>query len=130
MNDDAAVSSVIARAAHTADSAPDLADYLRLWTPDAEWRFGDTVLVGHDAMREAAEARRTAGRAGPGTNSRHVITTVATAVDGDAAVVESYWLFFVNTDQAPTIDSMGAYRDELVRSADSWRIARRTITPG
>lgn len=130
MNDDAAVRNVVARAAHTADSAPDLNDYLQLWTPDAEWMFGETVVVGHDALRAAAEARRTAGRAGPGTHSRHVITTVASTVDGDAAVVESYWLFFVDTDKAPSVDSMGAYRDELVQTDDGWRIARRIITAG
>ena len=128
--DGEAIRSVIARLAHTADSAADLADYTRLFTENATWAFGDVVLTGRAALDEAARGRRASGLAGPGTSSRHVISTTAVELDGDRAIARSYWQFYVDTATAPRLDSMGAYVDHLVRTPDGWQVDRRDITPG
>ena len=47
------------------------------------------VRVGHDEIREGAVERRASGTAGPGSHSRHVITTSAVSVAGDQATAEA-----------------------------------------
>ncbi len=53
---------------------------------------------GVEAIEEGVRERRAGGVQGPGTSSRHVITTVAVSLDSDVeASSTAYWLFFRDT---------------------------------
>ena len=68
---------------------------------------------------------------GPGSNTRHVITTVSVELGGeDDATADSYFLFYQNTTTAPTLFNMGHYHDTFARQGEVWRLARRDITLG
>jgi len=128
-SDELAVRNVIARLALLADDG-DLDDYVALYTEDAEWAMPDAPRRGRADIRAGADARRAAGTTGPGSASRHVVTTTAVTVDGDRAVADSVWMFLVDTVRSPAIGGVGTYHDELVRTAAGWQVARRLITVG
>jgi 3-phenylpropionate/cinnamic acid dioxygenase small subunit len=137
-DDDVQIRTVLARIAQLADSG-DLDEYLSLFTEDAVWGMPDNPSVGmlanekrgHAEIRAGAEERRASGLQGPGTNSRHVLTTIAVDVESDdRATVRSYFLFLVDTTTTPSVRTAGQYDDVLVRTADGWKLSRRTITPG
>lgn len=128
--DELAIRNVLARVAHCSD-AGDLADYGALFTEDARWEMpGVPVKRGRAEIVAAGAARRAEGVTGPGSHSRHLISTVSVAVEGDRAVAESYWQFFVDTATAPVLRSMGAYRDTFRRTGRGWLLAERLITAG
>jgi 3-phenylpropionate/cinnamic acid dioxygenase small subunit len=78
-----------------------------------------------------AKERRAVGTTGPGSNTRHVISTLAVHLDGtDVASSDSYWLFYGNTTTTPAVSLMGHYHDTLQRTAQGWKLARREITFG
>ncbi|HEU5309489.1 MAG TPA: nuclear transport factor 2 family protein [Acidimicrobiia bacterium] len=138
VNADAEIRTVLARIAQLADGG-DLDEYLTLFTEDAVWAMPDNPSVGmlanekrgHAEIRAGAEERRASGLQGPGTQSRHVLTTVAVDLQSDdRATVRSYFLFVVDTTTTPSIRTMGQYDDVLVRAADGWKLAHRTITVG
>lgn len=54
---------------------------------------------------------------------RHHITNPLIEVDGDNATARSY--FAVTSDNGP--DHSGTYSDRLVRTAQGWRFAHRTV---
>ena len=94
-------------------------------------RHGGQRAPGHAEIRAGAEERRASGLQGPGTNSRHVLTTIAVDLESDdRATVRSYFLFFGPPRRsrccAPWVStttcSCGAQR--------GWQLAHRTITPG
>ena len=58
------------------------------------------------------------------------MTTTAVTVDGDHAIADSYWQFYVDTATAPRLQLMGTYHDDLVRTPAGWKLARRQITIG
>lgn len=128
--DELEIRNVLARVAQGSDTG-DLTAYGELFTEDARWEMpGVPVKSGRAEIVAAGAARRAEGVTGPGSHSRHLITTVAVAVTGDEAVAESYWQFFTGTATAPTLRSMGAYRDTFRRTAHGWKLAERLITPG
>jgi 3-phenylpropionate/cinnamic acid dioxygenase small subunit len=131
--DDLAIRNLVARLAHLADmSGPDeLDEYVGLFTEDATWGMPDNQRTGRADILDAARERRLSGQQGPGTNSRHVITTQAVRFDGaDSAVSEAYFLFVADTTTTPTIRFIGHYHDLLRREGGTWKLARREITPG
>jgi uncharacterized protein (TIGR02246 family) len=128
-DDELAVRNVVARVALYADG-PDVDAYVDLFTPDAVWEMPGAPRKGHAEIRAGSEERRAAGQIGPGSNTRHVVSTIAVTVDGERAVADSYWQFYVDTAAAPRLQLMGVYHDELVRVASEWKLARRQITIG
>jgi uncharacterized protein (TIGR02246 family) len=125
-----AIRNVIARIAILADQG-DLDEYADQFTEDSVWAFPGAPRHGRADIRAGAEARRADGITGPGTATRHVITTVTVRVDRpDVAVADSYFVFLQNTQTAPTIFNMGVYHDSFVLDGDVWRLARREITMG
>ncbi len=131
--DDLAIRNLVARLAHLADMAApeELDEYVALFTEDAAWELPGNERRGHDDILEGARQRRGAGTQGPGTNTRHVITTQTVHFDGaDTAVSDAYFLFVADTTTTPVIRSMGHYHDLLRRDGGVWRLARRQITPG
>jgi hypothetical protein len=138
--DELEIRNLVARLAHGADMGDLETDYLPLFTEDATWRFPGgadraaeaATVSGREAILADRRRRRASGFQGPGTNTRHVNTTLAVRVDGsDTAQAESYWLFIGDTNGGnPQVRGVGHYHDVFRRTADGWKLARRTITPG
>jgi 3-phenylpropionate/cinnamic acid dioxygenase small subunit len=138
MGADAEIRTVLARIAQLADTG-DLAEYLTLFTDDAVWAMPDNPAVGmkanakhgHAEILAGAQERRASGLQGPGTHSRHVLTTIAIDVEGeDRATARSYFMFFGSTSTTPTLRTMGQYDDVLIKGERGWQLAHRTITVG
>ncbi len=124
------IRNLIARIALLADQG-DLDEYVDQFTEDAVWAFPTGPRQGRDDIRAGAEERRAGGVTGPGSNTRHVITTVSVALgEEDDATADSYFLFYQNTTTAPTLFNMGHYHDTFARQGEVWRLARRDITLG
>jgi uncharacterized protein (TIGR02246 family) len=128
-DDELAVRNLVARVAQYADD-PDVDAYVALFTPDAVWDMPGAPRRGHAEIRAGSLERRKAGQTGPGSNTRHVVSTVAVRVDGDSAFADSVWQFYVDTASAPRLQLMGTYRDECRRVGDEWKLAHREITLG
>jgi uncharacterized protein (TIGR02246 family) len=124
--DELAVRNVIARVAQRADGG-DVDAYVDLFTPDASWEMPGAPRRGHADIREGSLARRAAGDTGPGSNTRHVVTTTAVCVTGDDAEADSYWLFYADTATQPRVALMGTYHDTFVRTNAGWKLDRRQI---
>jgi 3-phenylpropionate/cinnamic acid dioxygenase small subunit len=129
--DELAIRNIVARLAQLADMG-DLDDYLKLWTEDASWEMpGAPARKGHADILQGAKERRANGMQGPGTSTRHVVTTLSVQLDGaDAATADSYFLYVADTTTSPRLGSVGHYHDTFRGSTDGWRMARRQITFG
>jgi 3-phenylpropionate/cinnamic acid dioxygenase small subunit len=127
--DDLAVRSLIARIAQLADDG-DLGDYVECFSPDARWEMPGSPRRGRVDIRTGAEARRAEGQTGPGSATRHLVSTMAVTVDGASARATSYWQYFTDTVDAPTLRLMGRYDDELIKVDDRWYLDRRLVTIG
>ena len=124
MGDRAAVIDTVNRYATALDSR-DWALLDEVFTPDAVGDFGAGSLVGRDALRDLM--RRTVGRGGP---SQHLLGNHRVEIDGDAArCVCQVRAFQTGTGPAAgrSYELLGEYRDQLVRTPDGWRIARRVM---
>jgi uncharacterized protein (TIGR02246 family) len=131
--DELEIRNLVADLAHMADMASegDLSEYIGRFTEDACWEMSGNQVRGRDNILTAARQRRASGTQGPGTNSRHVITTQSVRVDGgDTATGEAYFLFMGDTDTAPRVKGMGHYRDRFQRTSEGWQLEHRTITFG
>ena len=103
----------------------------RLFTEDAEWLMPEGPRRGRADILAGATARREAGGVGPGSNSRHMITSLAVEFAGpDEAVADSYFLYVAETHETPQIQLVGYYHDTLRRTPEGWLMARREITFG
>jgi 3-phenylpropionate/cinnamic acid dioxygenase small subunit len=98
------------------------------FSDDVHADYGDiAVWDGVDAITDWMAATH---RDMPATN--HMITNVAidVAEAGDTAHASSYVhaVLVVTPDRAHSVDAVGRYDDELVRTVDGWRIRQRTFT--
>jgi len=60
----------------------------------------------------------------------HRLTNHAITVDGDSATARTYVDgLIMAADSTSGVNAIGFYDDELVRTADGWRIIRRRFTP-
>ena len=129
--DDLAIRNMIARIAHIADHGDDLVAYLACFTEDAEWNFPIGARKGHDDILAGAVDRRASGTTGPGSNSRHILTTIDVRADGtDTVASDSYFVFLVETNVAPRIFNCGHYSDTWVRTPNGWKLRVRNIVLG
>lgn len=128
ISDDLEIRNLLARLAHLADDG-DLDEYLQLYAEDAIWEgaAGFGRQEGHAAILAGARERRSSGTTGPGTHSRHILTTIDVEVDGDHARSKSCFLFYTGTDASPSLQVMGVYEDEHRRTPQGWRLARRSV---
>lgn len=97
-----------------------------VFTDDCELDYGE---IG--TWRGADEVTGFMDRAhAPAGHTLHRITNVATTVDGDTARARAYIDgLIMSADNSSGVSAVGFYDDELVRTADGWRIARRRFTP-
>lgn len=124
------IRNLIARVAQLADHG-DLEEYASLFTEDGAWEFPGGPRRGRADILAGARERRRDKVTGPGSGTRHVITTLAVQVtSGTAATADSYWLFWRDTATSPALVNMGHYHDVLRREDGAWRIARREIVLG
>jgi 3-phenylpropionate/cinnamic acid dioxygenase small subunit len=138
LSDQIEIRNLLATVAQLADDG-DLADYADCFTADAVWvppGSAGVELLGAERsgiadMVAGAQERRDAGIQGPGTNTRHVVSSMRVVADGpDRASGRTYWRYYGQTDATPQLLTMGHYDDEFARSAQGWRIAKRTIVRG
>ena len=127
--DQFAVRNLVARLSLNADVG-DIDAYMSSFATDAEWNMPGSPVRGYDAIRAGLIERRATGAVGPGSNTRHMVSTVIVDVDGDTAMSESTFQYFSDTNTNPTLRLVGAYRDVFVRTSAGWRLSKRDITFG
>jgi len=135
---DGEIRTVLARIAQLADNGA-LDEYVTLFAEDAVWAMPENPSMGmpasekrgRDEIRAGAEDRRASGVQGPGTETRHVLTTTAVTVESETrATARSYFQFYASTASQPVLRNMGQYDDVLVRGEHGWQLQHRTITFG
>lgn len=80
----------------------------------------------------AAIAKLCSGALGGLDASQHIITNEVIEVDGDRARARCYFQaqhVFTGAEGGDNFLVGGTYDDEIVRTADGWRIRHRTLTP-
>jgi len=75
------------------------------------------IVEGHDALRALP------AQAG-GRGMRHLLVNPVIDVTGDAAHGRAYIVVLLGSG----IGMVGSYDDELVRTADGWKLAKRVFT--
>lgn len=129
--DELAIRNVIARLAHLADDALGLDEYVALFTEDATWELPGAARTGRSDIAAGAVERRSEGLSGPGSGTKHVISTVAVRSDGsDVATATSYFEYYADTTTAPRVTHIGRYDDTFVREPGGWRLQRRAVRFG
>jgi uncharacterized protein (TIGR02246 family) len=132
------IHDLIARVAHAVDNG-DVDAYAECFTEAAQWRTEASVILGmpasvvdgRDAIVEGMQQRQRDGIQGPGTQSRHIVSTVSVTFDGaDDARVIAYWQYVTRTLQGPVLSAVGAYDNHVRREPDGWRIAVRILRQG
>jgi 3-phenylpropionate/cinnamic acid dioxygenase small subunit len=93
----------------------DSAAFSALFTADAVFSMPHEDIVGNAAITEWG--KHVAGTV-------HVVANPVVQLDGDRAEVRAYFL----TLQGVSISSTGTYRDDLTRTPDGWKFARREVT--
>jgi 3-phenylpropionate/cinnamic acid dioxygenase small subunit len=134
------IRNLVAKLAHLSDMDESLDEYLRCFTEDAVWEFpgedreglGPSTTVGLKAIEADRLERRADRFQGPGTNTRHVNTTLAVRVNSDAtaAEAESYWMLIGDTKGQLQLRLIGHYLDRFVPTESGWKVAFRRITIG
>jgi 3-phenylpropionate/cinnamic acid dioxygenase small subunit len=96
-----------------------------VFTDDCELDYGEIgTWQGVDAVTEFMDT--THAMAG---HTLHRLTNQAITLDGDKATARTYIdAVIMFGDNQSGVNAWGFYDDEIVRSADGWRIARRRFT--
>lgn len=98
----------------------------KVFLPDAVFTIGTKANVGIEAI-----IARCSGALGPLDDSQHLISSHQIVVTGDRATSRCYLQaqhVRRDTDGGPNFIIAGRYEDDLVRTADGWRIEKRTLT--
>ncbi len=96
-----------------------------VFTDDCELDYGQIgAWTGIDAVTEfMTQVHAMAG------HTLHRLTNQAITVDGDTAAARTYVdALIMAADNQSGVNGVGFYDDELVRTPDGWRIARRQFT--
>ncbi|WP_102142340.1 nuclear transport factor 2 family protein [Mycobacterium hubeiense] len=122
--DKAQITEVLIRYA-TGIDFKDWALFRTCWADDVDIDYGD---LGRHTNPDEFTTLMKQIHGGMGQTYHH-ISNMAVDVDGDHATARSYVhavLQAVPADSSSWIDALGHYDDELVRTPDGWRIAKRT----
>lgn len=130
-----AIQTLLARIAQLADTG-EIVEAVACYTPDGVWELADATglpletgaLRGHAEIEAGIRERQEKGVQGPGTHTRHDISTTVVSVDGDRATAASYFRFYREAHLTPVLAAMGRYDDVLLRTPGGWRLAHRVIT--
>ena len=132
------IQDLLARIAQLADDGT-VEEYLENFTADAVWESQPHPVTGMAAqlregvasIEEGVRERRAGGVQGPGTSSRHVITTIAVSLDSETeASSTAYWVFYRDTTTEPRLSGVGRYDDTHRYENGRWKLAHRRITVG
>ncbi|MFI5507696.1 nuclear transport factor 2 family protein [Mycobacterium sp. NPDC051804] len=95
-----------------------------VFTADADLDYGE---VGHwTGAAEVTEFMDVAHRGA--ANTLHRMSNQVVAVDGDAATARTYVDAMILGPDGSGVNAIGYYDDEAVRTAEGWRISKRTFT--
>jgi 3-phenylpropionate/cinnamic acid dioxygenase small subunit len=97
-----------------------------VFADDCDLDYGEIgTWRGVDAVTEfMQQAHAMAG------HTMHRLTNQVITVDGDKAAARTYIdAVIMAGDNQAGVNALGFYDDEIVRSADGWRITRRRFTP-
>ena len=96
-----------------------------VFTVDADLDYGE---VGH--WKSASEVIEFMDLAHAGAaNTMHRMSNQMVTVDGDAATARTYVDALILGPDGSGVNAIGFYDDELVRTAEGWRIYKRVFTP-
>lgn len=97
-----------------------------VFAPDCVLDYGQIgQWTGVDAVTDAMEAMH--AQAG---HTMHRMTNHAVTLAADRASARTYVdAYVMSADNAAGVNAVGIYDDELVRTAEGWRIQRRRFTP-
>ena len=132
------IRNLVARIAHLCDSG-DVDEYINLFTHDAVWTMPDNPQLGlpaderrgRDEIVAGVRTRQGLGMQGGGTNTQHVVTTLAVVVDGsERATAQSYWMYIDDTTTSPTLRCVGQYHDTFRCTHEGWKLERRSVVMG
>ena len=96
-----------------------------VFTDDCELDYGEIgAWKGVDAVAQFMEQVHA-----PAGHTMHRLSNQAITVDGDTAVARTYVdALIMLCDNSNGVNGIGFYDDEIVRTEDGWRIARRRYT--
>ena len=95
-----------------------------VFTADADLDYGE---VGHwTGAAEVTEFMDLAHRGA--ANTLHRMSNQVVAVDGNAATARTYVDALILGPDGSGVNAVGYYDDEVVRTADGWRISKRKFT--
>ncbi|MDP3676038.1 MAG: nuclear transport factor 2 family protein [Novosphingobium sp.] len=114
-----AIRDLLARYTYNGDRGR-VAELAACFAPDGVLEFPGTRAQGPAAIEQAL---RGGERDPQRTFVRHHITNPLIEVEGDAATARSY--FAVTSNNGP--DHSGTYDDQLIRTGQGWRFARRRV---
>jgi uncharacterized protein (TIGR02246 family) len=120
---DAAIRRLLARYCHCYDDGR-AEDFAALFTEDARFEVFGRATVGRDAIREEIGTRK------PGQAPGQHVTYNSVIEVGEGATNARAWtdfLYLRRDGDDYRINNAGRYHDRLVREADGWRFATRTI---
>lgn len=104
----------------------DWALFRTVFTDDCELDYGEIgAWKGVDAVAQFMEQVHA-----PAGHTMHRLSNQAITVDGDTAVARTYVdALIMIGDNSNGVNGIGFYDDEIIRTVDGWRIARRRFTP-
>lgn len=103
-----------------------LAKFAELFTEEGRWSSRNGEATGPAAIEQLL--RTLVPVPGPGTRRRHLTTNIVIAINGDKAVVRSYFMVVRDSETGPAIAVAGRYEDEVVRHAGQWLFKTRKLT--
>ncbi len=126
MSDRDDISAVLIRYA-TAIDTQDWPLFRTCFTDDVHADYGE-IGAWHD-VDGITEYMATTHAAMPATN--RMVTNMVVSVDGDHATAVTYVhaVLLVRREPEVSVDAVGKYEDELVRTADGWKISSRRFVP-
>lgn len=131
----AEITNLVARIAHRVDYGT-LEEYAALLAEDFVWEFPGnpnstippSIVQGRDANLAGSRERRAQGTQGPGSHTRHIISSTAVEPHPEAPKAATYLAFYGNTHEAPVLKMMGIWQDEYRRNdAGAWVLAHRRV---
>ena len=123
--DDAVAIQHLINTYHEAGSMGDYERMIATYAPDAVWEFTQSGnrFVGHAAIREAVLAFT-----GPLEYVAQINAPAVIMLNGDTASARSSIRESGKfAGRAEGVEVFGVYHDDLVRTADGWRFARRAF---
>ena len=120
---------LLARLAHATDEGT-LEEYAACFTEDASITLpGAEPTRGRDNMVASSKARRAAGGVGPGSRTRHLVSTTTVQTGDGTATSASYIAFYGMEAAGPVIKAVLTYHDRFRRTATGWLLCERKIKP-